>query len=149
MSGRGVRAGLGGDLFIAGRLKELLIIRGRNYFPQALEDAVARGLQVSPDAVLAFSVFEEGEERLIVAIEPGRRDEGLTGDAVTRIREQVWNEHEVAVWWGNYYALETIRMLGLDEHDGAVRAGIVHYNTAEEVDRTLDAIASIASSVAA
>ena len=36
---------------------------------------------------------------------------------------------EIAVWWGNYYALETIRHLGLDEHDGAVRAGIVHYNT--------------------
>ncbi len=50
---------------------------------------------------------------------------------------------EVAVWWGNYYALETIRMLGLDEHDGAVRAGIVHYNTAEEVDRLLAGIAEL------
>ena len=36
---------------------------------------------------------------------------------------------EIAVWSGNYYALETIRRLGLDEVDGAVRAGIVHYNT--------------------
>jgi cysteine desulfurase family protein (TIGR01976 family) len=44
---------------------------------------------------------------------------------------------DVAVWWGNYYALETMRRLGLDEVDGAVRAGIVHYNTAEEVDRLL------------
>ncbi len=44
---------------------------------------------------------------------------------------------EVAVWSGNYYALETMRRLGLDEVDGAVRAGIVHYTTAEEVDRLL------------
>ena len=44
---------------------------------------------------------------------------------------------EIAVWWGNYYALETIRHLGLDEHDGAVRAGIVHYNTTDEIDRLL------------
>jgi cysteine desulfurase family protein (TIGR01976 family) len=51
---------------------------------------------------------------------------------------------EVAVWWGNYYALETIRRLGLDEVDGAVRAGIVHYNTVEEVDRLLDGLAELA-----
>jgi selenocysteine lyase/cysteine desulfurase len=50
----------------------------------------------------------------------------------------------VAVWWGNYYALETMRRLGLDEVDGAVRAGIVHYNTAEEVDRLLAGIAELA-----
>jgi cysteine desulfurase family protein (TIGR01976 family) len=50
---------------------------------------------------------------------------------------------EVAVWWGNYYALETIRRLGLDETDGAVRAGIVHYNTADEVDRLLAGVAEL------
>ncbi len=52
-------------------------------------------------------------------------------------------ERDIAVWWGNYYALETIRRLGLDEIDGAVRAGIVHYNTAEEVDRLLAGIAEL------
>jgi len=41
----------------------------------------------------------------------------------------------IAVWDGNYYALEIMRRLGLD--DGAVRVGIVHYNTANEVDRLL------------
>jgi cysteine desulfurase family protein (TIGR01976 family) len=51
---------------------------------------------------------------------------------------------DVAVWWGNYYALETMRQIGLDEVDGAVRAGIVHYNTAEEVDRLLRGIAELA-----
>jgi len=38
----------------------------------------------------------------------------------------------IAVWHGNYYAVEAMRRLGLD--DGAVRVGIVHYNTADEVD---------------
>jgi selenocysteine lyase/cysteine desulfurase len=46
-------------------------------------------------------------------------------------------ERDLAVWWGNYYALETMKRLGLDEEQGAVRAGIVHYNTAAEVDRLL------------
>jgi cysteine desulfurase family protein (TIGR01976 family) len=50
---------------------------------------------------------------------------------------------DVAVWWGNYYALETIRHLGLDEEDGAVRAGIVHYNTEGEVDRLLEGLAEL------
>ena len=50
---------------------------------------------------------------------------------------------DVAVWWGNYYALETIRLLGLDEIDGAVRAGIVHYNTGEEVERLLSGLAEL------
>jgi cysteine desulfurase family protein (TIGR01976 family) len=54
-------------------------------------------------------------------------------------------ERDVAVWWGNYYALETMRHLGLDEDDGAVRAGIVHYNTAHEVDRLLTGLSELVS----
>ena len=50
-------------------------------------------------------------------------------------------ERDVAVWHGNYYALETMRRLGLE--DGAVRAGIVHYNTEDEVDRLLAALAEL------
>jgi cysteine desulfurase family protein (TIGR01976 family) len=46
---------------------------------------------------------------------------------------------KVAVWNGNYYALELSRFLGL-EPDGAVRAGIVHYNDAQDVDRLLEAV---------
>jgi cysteine desulfurase family protein (TIGR01976 family) len=52
-------------------------------------------------------------------------------------------ERDLAVWHGDYYAVETMRHLGL-EGRGAVRAGIVHYNTAEEVDRLLDALAQLA-----
>jgi cysteine desulfurase family protein (TIGR01976 family) len=41
-----------------------------------------------------------------------------------------------AVWAGNYYAVEVMNRLGLP--DGAVRVGIVQYNTADEVDGLLD-----------
>jgi cysteine desulfurase family protein (TIGR01976 family) len=51
-------------------------------------------------------------------------------------------EREIAVWHGDYYAVETMRHLGLS--DGAVRAGIVHYNTEEEVDRLLDGLSALA-----
>ena len=53
---------------------------------------------------------------------------------------------DLAVWHGNYYALETMRALGLDEDAGAVRAGIVHYNSAEEVDRLLAALGELCGS---
>lgn len=49
---------------------------------------------------------------------------------------------EVAVWHGNYYALELTRWLGL-EPDGAIRAGCVAYNDAGDVDRLLEAVASL------
>jgi cysteine desulfurase family protein (TIGR01976 family) len=49
---------------------------------------------------------------------------------------------EVAVWHGNYYALELARHLGL-ELDGAVRAGAVAYTDEEDVQRLLAAVAEL------
>jgi cysteine desulfurase family protein (TIGR01976 family) len=48
-----------------------------------------------------------------------------------------------AVWQGNYYAVEVMKRLDLEDTGGAVRAGIVHYNTAEEVDRLLAELAAL------
>jgi selenocysteine lyase/cysteine desulfurase len=47
-------------------------------------------------------------------------------------------ERDLAVWWGDYYAVEVMRRLRLS--DGALRLGLIHYNTAEEVDRLLAAL---------
>ena len=58
------------------------------------------------------------------------------GDAAERLGDQ-----GIAVWHGNYYAFEIMERLRLPE--GAVRVGIVHYNTSEEVDRLLDALAEL------
>jgi len=46
-----------------------------------------------------------------------------------------------ATWSGNYYAVEVMARLGLP--DGALRVGIVHYNTADEVDRLLVALGEL------
>lgn len=51
-------------------------------------------------------------------------------------------ERQIAVWDGDYYAVEVMARLGL-QPDGAVRAGFVHYNTPEEVDRLLDALEAL------
>jgi cysteine desulfurase family protein (TIGR01976 family) len=47
-------------------------------------------------------------------------------------------------WDGNFYALAVTERLGLEAHGGLVRVGLVHYNTADEVNRLLEALAGLA-----
>jgi selenocysteine lyase/cysteine desulfurase len=63
----------------------------------------------------------------------------IEGRSSREVAERL-GERGIAVWYGNYYALEVMKRLGLD--DGAVRAGIVHYNTEGEVDRLLEALSA-------
>jgi cysteine desulfurase family protein (TIGR01976 family) len=65
--------------------------------------------------------------------------EGHTPEEVARRL----GEQGIAVWDGNYYALEVLRRLGLEQTGGAVRAGFVHYNTPGEVDRLLAALSAL------
>jgi len=61
----------------------------------------------------------------------------LTHDVVSpRAAAERLAERQIAVWDGDFYAVEAMRALGLA--DGALRAGFVHYNSAEEVDRLLE-----------
>jgi cysteine desulfurase family protein (TIGR01976 family) len=49
----------------------------------------------------------------------------------------------ICAWDGDYYAYELMESLGVGELGGAVRVGLVHYNTAHEVDRLLDALTEL------
>lgn len=65
--------------------------------------------------------------------------EGMTPKQVaTRL-----GEGGIFVWDGNYYALEPMVRLGLEEHGGAVRISLVHYNTREEIERLAEALEEI------
>jgi selenocysteine lyase/cysteine desulfurase len=48
-------------------------------------------------------------------------------------------------WDGNYYALNLTEHLDVEKSGGFLRIGLVHYNTAEEVDRLLAALGEIVS----
>lgn len=50
---------------------------------------------------------------------------------------------EIYAWSGNFYAVEAVARMGLADSGGLLRLGLCHYNTADEVDRTVEAIASI------
>jgi cysteine desulfurase family protein (TIGR01976 family) len=60
----------------------------------------------------------------------------LAGRAPREVTECLGGEG-ICAWDGNYYAVELMRRLGLEDTGGAVRVGLVHYNTAAEVDRLL------------
>ncbi|MGH7172603.1 MAG: aminotransferase class V-fold PLP-dependent enzyme, partial [Gemmataceae bacterium] len=47
---------------------------------------------------------------------------------------------EIYTWNGNMYALELTERLGVEEHGGLLRLGLVHYNTADEIDTLLQAL---------
>jgi len=49
-------------------------------------------------------------------------------------------EQSIYVWDGNFYALEVTTRLGVEESGGIVRIGLVHYNTAEEIERLVLAL---------
>ena len=87
-----------GELFITGRLKDLIIIRGLNHYPQDIELTVERShLSLRPGCGAAFSVEVNGEERLVVVQEIGRHQEGF-GEIIERIRRSVVEEHELQLY---------------------------------------------------
>jgi acyl-CoA synthetase (AMP-forming)/AMP-acid ligase II len=89
-----------GELYVTGRIKDVIIIRGMNHYPQDIENTV----QDSHPALArhcgaAFTVLDEaGEEKLIVVQEVERtywrRIE--TEDVIGCIREAIANEHEIS-----------------------------------------------------
>ena len=65
---------MGGELFLAGREKDVIIIRGRNHSPHEVEDAVNGLENVRTGCAVAVSYLPEGEdgERLLVLVEKRR-----------------------------------------------------------------------------
>lgn len=90
-----------GELYITGRIKDVIIIRGINHYPQDLEDTV----QASHPALrrhggAAFSILnEQGEERLVMVQEVERTQmRRVSIDEIEgAIREAVATEHELAI----------------------------------------------------
>ncbi|MEH2313993.1 MAG: condensation domain-containing protein [Nostoc sp.] len=88
-----------GELFITGRAKDLIIIRGRNLYPQDIELTVERShLSLRSGSGAAFSVEVEKEERLVVVQELEFRAKPNLEEVIAAIRQVVAEEHEVQVY---------------------------------------------------
>jgi acyl-CoA synthetase (AMP-forming)/AMP-acid ligase II len=88
------------ELYVAGRLKDVVIIRGRNHYPQDIEEtAQTSHPALRPGGCAAFAVPGADGERLVVVQEVRRdhRSEIDPGDVAGAIRAAVVRHHQVAV----------------------------------------------------
>jgi cysteine desulfurase family protein (TIGR01976 family) len=140
---------------------------GRRVIPQAIADPTRRAAIVA-----AFEGIHHYEhslmERLIAGLKkiPSLKLYGITDPArfaercptlALRVANQTANQTPLALatklggrgfftWDGNYYALNLTERLDVERTGGFLRVGLVHYNTAEEVDRLLTALKDILGS---
>jgi cysteine desulfurase family protein (TIGR01976 family) len=110
--------GIGWD-FVAARERAL----GQQFLDGLPEEWTLHGIPTMESRVATFAVTSSAVSPAAAAAELGARG--------------------FAVWHGDYYAVEIMKRLGLD--DGALRIGIVHYNTEDEVARLLAALGTMSS----
>src|SRR5262249_49318787 len=90
-----------GELFVTGRLKDLIIVRGRNVYPHDVEWTVERCRPaLRPEGGAAFAVEAGGEERLVVVHEVERlgKGEGKVDEVVAAVRRAVAEGHGLELY---------------------------------------------------
>lgn len=107
---------------------------------------VIRGWEFELSRALLESLQEIPELTVYGLTDPRRLDERVPtfafriGDLHPRLIAERLAAHGIAVWDGNYYAINVTERLGVEEKGGMVRVGAVHYNTLDEVDRLREAL---------
>jgi acyl-CoA synthetase (AMP-forming)/AMP-acid ligase II len=90
---------LEGELFVTGRIKDLIIIDGANHYPQDIEHTVVACHPVLESAeCAAFSVQLAGREELVVVVSPGRRAEVSLRELHHAIRTAVVQQHDLRLY---------------------------------------------------
>jgi amino acid adenylation domain-containing protein len=87
-----------GELFVTGRIKDLVILRGRNHYPQDIEATAERSHPaLRPGCGAAFAVEGENGERLILVWELAPTAVADAGQVAEAVRRAVAEEHEIGV----------------------------------------------------
>lgn len=89
----------GGELFVTGRIKDVIVIRGRNHYPHDIEATVqAAHPALRAGCGAAFEVARDGQARLVVVQEVDRRCRDAVAQLVGDIRQTVAERHELQVF---------------------------------------------------
>ena len=87
----------GGQLFVSGRLKDMIVVHGVNRYPQDIEETVERSCDViQAGSVAAFAMDDgEGREQLAIVVEAQRLRDVDWDSKIQAIRRAVTAEHEL------------------------------------------------------
>ena len=87
-----------GELHVTGRVKDLIIVRGQNHYPQDIELTVEKShRRLRPGCGAVFAVEIDGKEQLVVVHEIHRRTNGARDEVFDCIRGAVSREHDLAI----------------------------------------------------
>ncbi len=89
-----------GQLYVTGRIKDLIILRGKNYYPHDIELTVENAHQsIRPGYVAAFAISNNGLEYLAVVAEIKREHlrNASANDAITLIRQRIADDYQICV----------------------------------------------------
>lgn len=84
-----------GELFVTGRIKDLIIVGGAKYYPQDIEATVEGTGALRPGCTAAFAVEDGATERLVVVGEVGRDADGPA--VIKTITAAVWQTHQISL----------------------------------------------------
>lgn len=88
-----------GELYITGRIKDLIVINGRNLYPQDVESTVEGAHEsVRPGCCAAFSIERDDAERLVVLAEVAARAEAGAQDIAEQVRQAVFRGHQTPIF---------------------------------------------------
>ncbi|NBH12604.1 fatty acyl-AMP ligase, partial [Amycolatopsis sp. SID8362] len=82
-----------GELFVTGRLKDLVVVDGRNHYPQDIEQTVEAHPAVRPHSAAAFAIEVPDGEAAVVVLERAKDFEAEVGGAVADLRAAVSAGH--------------------------------------------------------
>lgn len=135
---------------------EYLSSLGRAYGGAHRDDGRRKALQAAMGTIHAYERGLIGPLLDGLAGVPGLRIYGMTdparfADRVPTVAFTIRGLHPrriaehlalraINAWDGNYYAIELLSRLGLDDAGGTLRVGLVHYNTLGEIDRLVEAL---------
>lgn len=85
-----------GELFVTGRLKDLIIVCGKNHYPHDIEDTFANALGVPARRVVAIA-DEAGDGSVVIVVELSREEPPPGDDALRLARRAVFRSHGLAV----------------------------------------------------
>ncbi|MEM1070245.1 MAG: beta-ketoacyl synthase N-terminal-like domain-containing protein [Planctomycetota bacterium] len=88
-----------GELFVCGRVKDLIVVRGQNYYPADIETSIEQSPSISNNSTAVVQVEKDAESRLLVVQELRRseRNDQEKSDREAHIRKVLSKEYGLAV----------------------------------------------------